>query len=1073
MAGCLQDFPDISKRLYQVVAFDWDGTAVTDRAADASEAIEAVTGLLELGVKLVVITGTNFGNIDRQFSSQITSPHKTGLFICSNRGSEVYGFDEDGNSRLIYRREATPEENTLLDSVAESVKQQVESGSHASLKIVYDRLNRRKIDLNPDWPDPPKSRLGELIEKTEQRLGGAGFAGGIAGVFQLATETAARFGLRDARITSDVKHIEVGLTDKSDSMKWMLDNLVRPALLPLSGVLVAGDEFGPVAGFPGSDFHMVLPDTPGITYVTVGKEPNGVPPEVLLAGGGPPCFIEILRRQAWLRRQLEPGSDPSFKLLNHGFNRLREREVESVFTVSNGYLGTRGSVEEQSGVSGPATLVAGVYDTGGDTLEELVIAPDWVYTKINIFGHNLRVDGGGTVEHLRELDMEKGILRRKWRYQDKDGRLTTIRFTRAVSMSDRHSLYLKISITPHNYSGDINLVTGFKPCTDCRFPLRRLDAGRRDGVVFWSGSTLTSGIRLAMAQKTVMSQDLPAASMETLPAEDGYYESWRWPGRPGTEISIEKYVSVFTSRDVDEPVQAATARANENARQGEAALLVDHVQAWGRRWHVARVNTDGEQQPVDRWMNFAAYHLTSAANPDDERNSISARALTGAIYRGHIFWDTEIFILPFLIFTWPRAARAVLMYRHYLLPQARENARVQGLRGANFPWESALSGRETTPKVMLLPGGNVITIRSGELEEHITAAVAHGVCAYLDATGDTGFLLEAGAELVIETARYWASRAEKRPDGYHIFRVEGPDEYHEQGVDDNFYTNAMAVWNLERGLRMVEQLQSQHPEKWSELAEKNGLGPEELDLMREVAATMYLDMQREDGLIEQFDGYFGLEDINVHDYEPRTAPVNIIMGTGKAVRTQLVKQADVVMALYLLEERFGQEQIASNFEYYDLRTGHGSSLSPSIYGLVAARLGKMERAIRYFRRAAQIDLADNMGNAAGGVHLAALGGLWQQMVMGFAGVRVQPDGLFLLPHVPAEWQQIVFRLIWKGILFEFNVAAAGAITVSLEGEGTADLGILGMKAQTLDAGKTYTARLEENGWSAFGEEKGS
>jgi kojibiose phosphorylase len=470
-------------------------------------------------------------------------------------------------------------------------------------------------------------------------------------------------------------------------------------------------------------------------------------------------------------------------------------------------------------------------------------------------------------------------------------------------------------------------------------------------------------------------------------------------------------------------------------------------------------------------MNFAAYHLTAAANPEDERGSISARALTGAIYRGHIFWDTEIFILPFLIFTWPRAARAVLMYRYHLLPQARENARQMGLRGANFPWESALSGREMTPKAMIMPNGMVVAIRSGELEEHITAAVAHGVCSYLDATGDTGFLVEAGAELVIETARFWASRAEKRPDGYHIFDVEGPDEYHEQGVDDNFYTNAIAVWNLERGLRMVELLKTSFPEKWRELSEKNGLAQEELDLMREVASTMYLDMQREDGIIEQFDGYFGLEDINVHDYEPRTAPINIILGTGKAVRTQLVKQADVVMALYLLEERFSQELIARNFEYYDIRTGHGSSLSPSIYGLVAARLGKMERAIRYFRRAAQIDLADNMGNAAGGVHLAALGGLWQQMVMGFAGVRAQPEGLSVLPHVPTEWQRIGFRLIWRGILFEFDIEA-GAITVSLEGEGTAELGILGMKAQTLATGKKYSARLEEKGWTAFGEEKG-
>ncbi len=232
MSDCLIDFPAIKKNPYKIIAFDWDGTAVENRYVDAAPVARVLEELMKFGVYIVIITGTNFGNIDRQFCSLITGPHKQNLFVCTDRGSEVTGFDEKSEPVTLYKRVATEKENALLDSVAEAVKHDIEAHSNVSIDIVYNRLNRRKIDLIPEWENPPKSQIGELLEKTEERLKKGGFKGGIKAAFALAVKYTQELGLSDGRITSDVKHIEVGLTDKSDSIKWIISELSSKKNIP-------------------------------------------------------------------------------------------------------------------------------------------------------------------------------------------------------------------------------------------------------------------------------------------------------------------------------------------------------------------------------------------------------------------------------------------------------------------------------------------------------------------------------------------------------------------------------------------------------------------------------------------------------------------------------------------------------------------------------------------------------------------------------------------------------------------------------------------------------------------------
>ena len=352
------------------------------------------------------------------------------------------------------------------------------------------------------------------------------------------------------------------------------------------------------------------------------------------------------------------------------------------------------------------------------------------------------------------------------------------------------------------------------------------------------------------------------------------------------------------------------------------------------------------------------------------------------------------------------------MYRFHTLPAAREKAHTIGYRGALYAWESAGTGRETTPPFVLAPDGRVVQVLAGQQEHHISADVAYGVWQYWQATGDD-FFVRAGAEIVLETARFWASRGSIGTDGrYHIRQVIGPDEYHE-GVDDDAYTNGMAQWNLERGVETAQLLQDRWPERWRDLAERLHLEAGELREWDRLAKAMYTGFDPQSGLFEQFRGYFGLEDIDLAAYEPRTVPLDVLLGPERIARSKVVKQPDVVMLIYLLWDRFPPEVREANFRYYEPRCGHGSSLSPSIHALVAARLGDLALAERYFRQAEEIDLADNMGNAAGGVHAAALGGLWQAAVFGFAGLRPRTDGLSVDPHLPEHWSSLRFAAKWR------------------------------------------------------------
>ena len=1019
------------ERTFRALVFDWDGTAVVDRRADASDIARVVTDLLGLGVWVVVVTGTNFGNIDRQFVSLIDLSEREKLLVCTNRGSEVYGFGLRGGLLRRSLRLATPEEDRALTVIADEVRNSIVAQTGLTITVVADRLNRRKIDLIPlqEWRDPPKAIIERLLLAVEERLRGAGLAGGLGDVLAFAEKSAQEHGLRGAVITTDVKHVEVGLTGKGESVDWVQREILRPHGIEPEEVLICGDEFGPLAGRPGSDAMMLIPAIMGATVVSVGREPNGLPRGVIHMGGGPARFRTLLREQValissrtagtgpaptlpvtpvgdharWVTAAVTLPVDPAWRLVEDGYKPELEHEIESRFAVANGFLGVRASLEVPTAASRPRTYVAGLFETPAEPFASptFVAGPDWQRFSVCLEEQALSLETGGTASHVRALDLARGALISQWGHQDATGRTTWVRTVRTVSIADRSiGIFIAQVTPPHGVR--MTVESWVEP------PAPSLTLVHTDQAVSVWRSKHT-GAELAVATTA----RLRVGKHEVEPVRDvGSRLCWTL-GEEDRAATLARITAVARGGHGTGAAQAAEGSFQRARRRGLRRLLADHERAWAARWEASDIALEGDEASQSA-IRFAVYHLNSAANPDDDRVSIGARGLSGDGYRGHVFWDTETFMLPFYIFTWPQAARALLMYRFHTIPAARSKALRLGYRGALYAWESTDTGDETTPPFVIAPNGAIVPVKCGTDEHHISADIAYAVWTYWEATGDARFLLEAGAEILIETARFWASRAELGADKhYHIRGIIGPDEYHE-GVDDNAYTNVMAQWNLERGIEVTALLRRRWPSTWSALTGRLRLEPDEVDLWGRVARRMFSSFEPATGLYEQFSGFFDLEEIDVAAQEPRSAPMDIMLGRERTQRSQVVKQADVVMLMALLKDRFPEAVRRANFSYYEPRCGHGSSLSPPIHALVAARLGDTARAQHYFSETAAIDLDDTMGNAAHGVHLGALGGLWQATVFGFGGLSAAPDGLRLAPRLPEGWRELRFPVQWRG-----------------------------------------------------------
>ncbi len=506
----------------------------------------------------------------------------------------------------------------------------------------------------------------------------------------------------------------------------------------------------------------------------------------------------------------EPTDDSTWRLIEEGFTLAREHEVESLFSIANGYFGSRGSLGEGSPLSAPATFVAGVFehDAGPGAVPALVIFPGWAGIRVWVEGELLSMTEGEVLEHRRVLDLRSGILWREWRHRDVHGRVTRIVLLRLASLADKHLLVQSMFFTPENYTGMLRIENTIETAPNMissqpTAEWKARQSAMRTNVLPLAVRTPGSEIVVAFAAASQLLSNGPDRGKRDVDIEERRItERFHVEAEIDADYRLDSIIAIYTSRDLAEPTEAAVEHVRRVLPIGIKGLLAAHKAAWQSRWDAADVQVEGDYT-TQRALRFALYQLISAANSEDDRVSIGARALTGISYMGHVFWDTEIYMVPFYTFTHPPSARALLMYRYHTLPAAREKARRLGYRGAMYAWESADSGEETTPRYMIGPTGAVIAVLNAEMEVHINADVAYAVWQYWDATADEDFFLSAGAEIMLETARLWASRGRIEDDGlYHIRQVIGPDEYHEN-VDDDAYTNLMAQvepspWRIQR-----------------------------------------------------------------------------------------------------------------------------------------------------------------------------------------------------------------------------------------------------------------------------------
>jgi kojibiose phosphorylase len=744
---------------------------------------------------------------------------------------------------------------------------------------------------------------------------------------------------------------------------------------------------------------------------------------------------------------------------------------ESIFTIGNGYLSTRGSFEEGYPRDLPATFIHGVYDDVPVVYTELVNCPNWLPLVIIIEGERFRLDQGQILNYDRSLNLYQAVLYRSIRWCSPNQKIIDINFQRFVSLCDRHILAQHCQITPVNFSGSIEVqasINGY-PENQGFNHWEGLDQGKLEHGFWLYSRTRNSRIDIGMAARIKIIGTEALLQTNIAPGYPTFTASC-FASEKQT-ITIEKIITVSTSREVEQPVSAAENQLTNLADY--LTLLNSHQQAWQQVWEKSDIIIEGDSVAAFA-VRYNIFQLLIAAPVNDEKVSIPAKTLSGFGYRGHIFWDTEIFILPFFTFTQPDLARNLLSYRYHTLDGARRKASHYGYQGAMYPWESADTGDEVTPRWSLPNNfyGEDIRIWCRDREIHISADIAYSIWYYWQATNDDEWMRERGAEIILDTAIFWSSRVEFNSQLalYEIRGVIGADEYHEL-VNNNSFTNRMVQWHLDKANIIYNWLEENYPEKAAELNQKLHLTDEIRAKWSEIIPKIWIPYDSETGLIEQFAGFFQLDDLNLADYEPRTRSLQAILGIEKTNQSQVIKQPDVLMLLYLMRTArdfpYSQKVLQANWQYYAPRTDitYGSSLGPAIHAILAADLGQTQEAYTKFMQAAMVDLEDLRGNTKDGIHAASAGGVWQAVVLGFGGIQFTDDRPVAHPQLPSNWTRLKFKLHWQSQLHEFDLYQNGMETPSNLPE------IRGVIFD-LDGVLTNTAEFHYQAWQKLADEEG-
>ncbi len=716
--------------------------------------------------------------------------------------------------------------------------------------------------------------------------------------------------------------------------------------------------------------------------------------------------------------------------------------TETLFTVANGYIGMRGNPEEGRHAFEHGTYVNGLHETWpirhaeaaygfARTGQTIINAPDAKLMKLYVDDEPL-VIGTADLEHYeRTLDFRDGVLRRSTIWRTPSGKRVEIDSTRMVSMTQRHLVLLTLEVTM--LDGDAPLVVSSQL-------LNRQDGvdeyhlqADADGVHAdprkagaFEGRVLLPRISMAKDDRMMLGYQCANSRMTVVVAADHVVRTpdpyevlmgdepdltkmvFRTDAREGSTLRIEKAVAYHTSRGL--PVRELSDRCRRTLDR-TAQYDLDHWLTEQRGWYdafwaasdVEVASHDPHHAAIQQAIRFNLFTLAQASGRADG-HGVAAKGVTGSGYEGHYFWDSEVYVAPFLSYTRPDLARNLMHFRSRMLPAARDRARELSQRGALFPWRT-INGEEASAYYA-----------AGTAQVHIDADVVHALVQYVNATGDVGFLVRDGLAILVETARLYADLGFWRSNGersFHIHGVTGPDEY-TTVVNNNLFTNVMARYNLEQAVQWVEWTRLQEPEEYARIAQKLQLTDDEVTEWAACAAGMHIPF--DDGLqIHPQDDFFLDREVwDLSRTPEELRPLMLHYHPLVIYRFQVLKQADVVLALFLQGNRFTAQEKRLDFEYYDPITTGDSTLSAVVQSVIAAEVGYHEVAYGYFLDALYVDLANAHDNTVDGLHVASTGGVWSALVNGFGGMRDYDGRLSFDPRLPDGWQSLTFRVTWRG-----------------------------------------------------------
>lgn len=714
-------------------------------------------------------------------------------------------------------------------------------------------------------------------------------------------------------------------------------------------------------------------------------------------------------------------------LKNHKYNREQIELCGNNYLLANGYMGYRGTLEEYTKHQHVACTLNGIYDQFKDRWREPVNAPNCLYVKVYCNGKPLTVRDSIVKEHTQILDFKNAIHKREtvFRVDHNEIVITSQRF---VSLHDLHLMCMKYSITSAKEC-EITIETGIDgDVWDINGPhLKKLSPQFKNNFLIMEAVTnelkhvITSveGIEINFGRQKINKNKHSINRLIVFKAE------------AGRKYTFTKYISIFTTNDnVSRPAAACFKTLEHAFEQGYEKLLENHIKLWHRRWDEADVIIEGDQK-AQFALRYSIYHLMAVAPVHSDKISIPARGLSSQVYKGAIFWDTEIFMLPFFIYNFPDIARNLVKYRINSLHSAKQKAREYGYDGAFYAWESQDDGKEACTHFNVADVFTDRPIRTyfRDKQIHISGDVVYGIWEYYSATGDEKILLDGGAEVILECARFYYSYAcfKKDKNIYVMHDVTTPDEYHER-VNNNPYTNRIVKYTMDIAIKTLNLLKNKYNKFYKSLIRRINFR-EDIEKIKDLQRNLYIPGPlQKNNIIEQFDNYFKLEDINLKQLKSRIIKPNEYLGgpTGLATTTQIIKQADIILLLNLFKDEYSTEVKKANWEYYEPRTEHGSSLSTSMYSMLAARLGKTDWAYKYFMKTATIDLAGKYKQYVGtlyigGTHPAANGGTWLAALFGFAGLEIKNNIPIVKPKLPKKWKKMKFNIKVKGKKFTIEI----------------------------------------------------